>query len=79
MKGNHYCIKVVDIPVLCVVTKYYPGTDFKINSISLEPNEDEEFEFELYDDEGNRQTWLETYVWINQLENDILYHGKDLE
>lgn len=51
--------KVSGIPCICRVTHYYLGTNFTITSASLEPNDPEEWEFEILDRNGRQADWLE--------------------
>lgn len=53
---------VSGIPCICRVTFYSPGTNRIITSQSLEPNDPEEFEYELLDRKGYAAAWLERKV-----------------
>lgn len=51
-----------DYKVLVKVLSYTKGTNYHIHSASMEPNDPEEIEYELYDEDGNRQTYLECVI-----------------
>ena len=54
-----FCTTIDGIPCGIEVTWYYGGTDFPIHSASLEPNDPEEFEFNVLDRKGYLAPWLE--------------------
>lgn len=51
--------QVNGIPCICEVEFYYPGTSYRIDSASLQPNDDPEFEFNIRDRKGYPAQWLE--------------------
>ena len=54
--------KVSGIPCVCRVTHYSSGTNFFINSASLEPNTPAEFNFEILDRNGSKADWLQRKI-----------------
>jgi len=60
MKRKHatFSSRIAGIPCGILVTWYSPGTNYLITSASLEPNDPEEFEFEVLDRKGYPAQWL---------------------
>lgn len=61
-------MNIGDHRYLIHATYYYRGTNFPINSASLEPNDPEEFEYEILDLDGNEVDmevgpWLEARIF----------------
>ena len=56
---------VAGIPCGILVTWYSPGTNYLITSASLEPNDPEEFDFEVLDRKGYPAQWL-----VNKMTDD---------
>lgn len=69
------------ISIICKVLSYEAGTKDVIHSQSSVPNDPTDFIYELYDELGNRQTWLEQYVvgsmWECMLEDLYLDEVED--
>lgn len=49
---------VKGVTCICEVDFYYPGSNYPINSASLEPNDDPEFQFTLRSHNGHPINWL---------------------
>jgi len=60
MKRKHATFesRIAGIPCGIKVTWYTAGTNYLINSASLEPNDPEEFDFEVLDRKGYLAPWL---------------------
>jgi hypothetical protein len=66
--------RVNGLPCIAEVT-YYEGTNFRINSTSLEPNDHPELiELTLLDRKGYRAKWLERYL-TPEIQDQLLYEA----
>jgi len=73
---------VKGVTCICEVDFYYPGSNYAINSASLEPNDDPEFQFTLNNHKGQPINWLNHNISDEDSERifeEFLDHAKEYE
>jgi hypothetical protein len=63
--------RVDNIPCICRVTWYQPADDTPVNSTTISPPDEEEFEFELLDRKGKPANWLNRKI-NHEIEAELL-------
>jgi hypothetical protein len=69
--------RVDGIPCLCRVTYYHPADETPVNSTTISPPDEEEFEFELLDRRGKPANWLNKKI-NSDIEAELLAQYKEI-